>query len=72
MHYYTHIVVVGPFIEIKTGYRGFETNEIQYFVCLSVCSKNYSPGIHESELITENGFRKKLLSMKTQPLLNIK
>ena len=27
-------VVVGPFTEIKTGYRGFEMNEIWYFVCL--------------------------------------
>ena len=25
--------------EITTSYRGFETNEIQYFVCLLVCSK---------------------------------
>ena len=32
-------VVVGPFPEIKTGYRGFESNEIRYFVCLLVCSK---------------------------------
>ena len=31
--------MVGPFPEIKTGYRGFEMNEIRYFVCLLVCSK---------------------------------
>ena len=33
-------LVVGTFTEIKTGYRGFETNEIQYFICFLVCSKN--------------------------------
>ena len=32
-------LVVGLFTEIQTGYRGFETNEIRYFVCLLVCSK---------------------------------
>ena len=30
----TLMVVVGPFTEIKTGYRGFEMDEIRYFVCL--------------------------------------
>ena len=34
-----YILMGGPFTEIKTGYRGFETNEIRYFVCLLVCSK---------------------------------
>ena len=28
------LIVVASFTEIKTGYRGFETNEIRYFVCL--------------------------------------
>ena len=28
------VTVVGPVTEIKTGYQGFQTNEIQYFVCL--------------------------------------
>ena len=27
-------LVVGPFTEIKTGYQGFELNEIWCFVCL--------------------------------------
>ena len=26
--------VVGPYTDIKTGYWGFEANEIRYFVCL--------------------------------------
>ena len=34
-----YLAVVGPFIEIKTGYRGFEMNEIRYFACILVCSK---------------------------------
>ena len=34
-----YVSVVGLFTEIKTGYRGFETNKIQYFVCLVLCSK---------------------------------
>ena len=33
------MIVVGPFTEIQTGYRGFEMNEIRYFVCLLICSK---------------------------------
>ena len=28
------VVVVASFTEIKTGYRGFETNKIRYFICL--------------------------------------
>ena len=31
--------------------------EIWYFVCLFVCIKKYSHGIHEAELATGNGFR---------------
>ena len=27
-------LVVASFTEIKTGYRGFKTNKIRYFVCL--------------------------------------
>ena len=34
-----YLLVVGSFREIRTGYRGFETNEIRYFVCLLVYSK---------------------------------
>ena len=30
-----YTLVVESFTEIKTSYRGFETNEIWYFVCLS-------------------------------------
>ena len=29
-----YLLVVASFTEIKTGYRGFETNKIRYFVCL--------------------------------------
>ena len=29
----------GTVTEIKTGYRGFEMNEIRYFECLLVCSE---------------------------------
>ena len=31
--------MVGLFPEIKTGYQGFEMNEIWYVICLLVCSK---------------------------------
>ena len=41
--------MVGPFTEIKTGYRGFETNEIGYFVCLLLALISSCMNIHELE-----------------------
>ena len=35
-------IVVGPFTEIKTGYRGFEMNEFWYFVYLLLALKIFS------------------------------
>ena len=40
-------VVVASFTEIKTGYRGFETNEIRYFVYLLCAFKILFAGVHE-------------------------
>ena len=57
-----HILVMASFTEIKTGYRGIETNEIRYFVCLFL---DFSQGVHEPEFVTGNGFREILKSMLT-------
>ena len=53
-------LVVASFTEIKTGYRGFETNEIRYFVCLLLAVIYFSRDVHELELATGNGFRENL------------
>ena len=42
-----YLVVVASFTEIKTGYRGFETNEIRYFVYLLCALKILFAGVHE-------------------------
>ena len=56
-------LVVASFTEIKTGYRGFETNEIRYFVCLLLAVIYFSRDVHEPELATGNGFREILKRM---------
>ena len=40
--------MVASFTEIKTGYRGFEINEIRYFVCL-LLAVIISPGAYMNQ-----------------------
>ena len=40
--------MVASFTEIKTGYRGFEINEIRYFVCL-LLAVIISPGVYMNQ-----------------------
>ena len=49
-------IVVGLFTEIKTGYQGFETNEIRYFVCLLLALIISHLAYMNQNLATGNGF----------------
>ena len=53
--------MVGPFTEIKTGYRDFETNKIWYFVCLLVYSKIIPTAYMRQNLQLEVAFRRNYL-----------
>ena len=52
------MLVVGPFTEIETGYQGFETNEIRYFICLFVCSKITRTAYMRQNLKLEIAFKR--------------
>ena len=67
-----YMLVVGPFPEIKTGYWGFETNEIRYFICLLVCSKIIRTAYMKQNLKLEMAFVRNHYVRKYDFLLNIK
>ena len=50
------MVVVGPFIEIETGFRGFETKQNPVFCILILCIENYLQVYMSLHLQLEMGF----------------
>ena len=49
-------LVVGPFTDIKTGYRGFEMKRNHVLVCLLLCSENLSQAYMSLNLHLEMAF----------------
>ena len=58
-------LVVGPFTDIKTGYRGFEMKRNHVFRMLVTVQWKFVTSIHEPQLALGNGFREILLSTWT-------
>ena len=56
-------LVLGPFIEIKTGYQGFETKQNPIFHLLVTVHLKIFIGVHERKLVTGNFFHEMLLGM---------